>query len=1381
MAEDHPNDAVSGAHEGGDSLRAMRPVLTPPRASSRSRSPALAASVLAGLFASAPGCDRTTAKDGPRYAVLNEVCATETVPAPSAEALGKLISQPWVEIHNPNPFPVSLDGYSLTDNYDRPRKFRFPRGRILGPGEYLIVFLFDPVDCLDACIVGCRDRCLEDCADAFDDCRRACAGRSGVALEDCLARCESARADCDSGCLAYGEVECSAVDESFRDCRSTCAFGGLATGFRLSRRDETLYLFAEDGGRLVDRIDARDQADAMTYGVDPETGKLGAFYLPTPAAPNRLANFRPHVFVDLPRRDRTSDCVRSIPVRFRIARDAKPDRGPLEVRLDCAESPGAGCADLANALGALDPPAGIFISRLQARTLSTRREVDRNRAGAGALPIAVEVEVIEFEAQLPPKVCGTVLAYQAYARDPDIADSSGKPLEIRSPAQCVVYGEEVPRLLVGEYQPRNSRIAFERFGEFDRLKWPEGKPPAGAAGEIATPDWIEVVNLGEETADITLFGLATAGDIRAGAFDRWLFGFQGSGRAPASSADVPTRVLLAPGEARLVLADADGGRNRRWYYRSPIDDESREAPYYSTHFALAAGRKPPQAFDDFYLVDSATRTILDRVVLDFSANEPPEPAYDILPDRSAGRFEAEGAAPDALRPGTITDCPTPGAPNLRDCEVAPAFAERATRESASGFGCPRPLEAVVVRTRVHFDRDTVRASDRRVDVEASLGGGPFEPLDPASVAIEPAPASAVPAPASAAYDLAATLPGASDGTLVVFRFVAQDFRLARAGLPQGEPVVFGEETAPGVSFRYLVGHVPPADGPRLNEVLPGNRSIDLPPFACLPKYERPHPDFVEVHNPSNAPLDLGGYYLADEADPETPIGRARRWRFPDGTIVPAGGFAAVYFAEPPECLSADERGRYIFAQGIGLKACGETLYLIAPDEPERGANCIADSLSWNLPPPRPGAQAPCFPLDTTLGYRCEGPAAACRELVSSAGATPGRENHGPPLVHDSFHEDALSGAGVDGCVSPSGSLVVVQTIFFLDAKLPVSSGALGLGVESAALLVDRGAGEEEVPCRVVGFAECGGTTAEKCARPPVGRRNVNVSANVPPRADLGRFPPVVSYRVVLADALGASAEAGPFTFGTTEGAHPALSLNEVNRASALPGAEGETAWVEIFNRSGSSADLSGMFLGDDLWNPRKAAIPEGTVVPPRSAAVVVTGGAAAAGYPRVDLPWAVEAGGYGSPALRSKGRLFLLDRPDRGSCVVDSVSYDFGGLAAGASLGRVPDGSGSLAPLSEPSPGAANARTFVRGDADEDGRVNVTDIAHSLRILFAGETRIPACLDALDADDDGVHTATDPIYLGNALFRGGPTVPPPFPEPGLDPTPDDVSACSVGG
>ena len=130
-------------------------------------------------------------------------------------------------------------------------------------------------------------------------------------------------------------------------------------------------------------------------------------------------------------------------------------------------------------------------------------------------------------------------------------------------------------------------------------------------------------------------------------------------------------------------------------------------------------------------------------------------------------------------------------------------------------------------------------------------------------------------------------------------------------------------------------------------------------------------------------------------------------------------------------------------------------------------------------------------------------------------------------------------------------------------------------------------------------------------------------------------------------------------------------------------------------------------------------------------------------------------------------------RPDQLEAV---FAFDFRGVEPGASFGRLPDGTGGTGPLSAPSPGERNVSEtfFIRGDATGDGSVSVTDMVRLLGILFAGETSRPACDDALDVDDTGAINASDPVFLGNYLFGTGEPIPPPFPQPGVDPTPDGL-------
>jgi hypothetical protein len=84
---------------------------------------------------------------------------------------------------------------------------------------------------------------------------------------------------------------------------------------------------------------------------------------------------------------------------------------------------------------------------------------------------------------------------------------------------------------------------------------------------------------------------------------------------------------------------------------------------------------------------------------------------------------------------------------------------------------------------------------------------------------------------------------------------------------------------------------------------------------------------------------------------------------------------------------------------------------------------------------------------------------------------------------------------------------------------------------------------------------------------------------------------------------------------------------------------------------------------------------------------------------------------------------------------------------------------------------------FRRGDADASGAVNITDAEYTLNYLFLGGPA-PSCLDAADADDSGDLNITDPIHTLTFLFLGGSTMPPPYSEPGDDPSPDDLDCVS---
>ena len=80
--------------------------------------------------------------------------------------------------------------------------------------------------------------------------------------------------------------------------------------------------------------------------------------------------------------------------------------------------------------------------------------------------------------------------------------------------------------------------------------------------------------------------------------------------------------------------------------------------------------------------------------------------------------------------------------------------------------------------------------------------------------------------------------------------------------------------------------------------------------------------------------------------------------------------------------------------------------------------------------------------------------------------------------------------------------------------------------------------------------------------------------------------------------------------------------------------------------------------------------------------------------------------------------------------------------------------------------------TFVRGDANRDGTVDLSDSIRTLLYLFRGVAI--TCEDAADADDNEALEITDAIYGLDFLFRGGPFPPAPFPQAGYDPAGDGL-------
>jgi hypothetical protein len=79
----------------------------------------------------------------------------------------------------------------------------------------------------------------------------------------------------------------------------------------------------------------------------------------------------------------------------------------------------------------------------------------------------------------------------------------------------------------------------------------------------------------------------------------------------------------------------------------------------------------------------------------------------------------------------------------------------------------------------------------------------------------------------------------------------------------------------------------------------------------------PLEDAIELHNPTEASINIGGWFLSDNRGSVTAL---KKFRIPNGTILPAGGFVVFY-----------ENQFNTGATSFGLSSAGEAVYLSSAD------------------------------------------------------------------------------------------------------------------------------------------------------------------------------------------------------------------------------------------------------------------------------------------------------------------------------------------------------------------------------------------------------------------------------------------------------------------
>lgn len=131
---------------------------------------------------------------------------------------------------------------------------------------------------------------------------------------------------------------------------------------------------------------------------------------------------------------------------------------------------------------------------------------------------------------------------------------------------------------------------------------------------------------------------------------------------------------------------------------------------------------------------------------------------------------------------------------------------------------------------------------------------------------------------------------------------------------------------------YLLDHpdiarsevvVPVGTAVMINELMPGNsRTVPDPAGTYV--------DWIELYNGSPEEVDLSGAYLSDSA------AKPRKWSFPPGTVIPAGGYLVVW----ADGSGTTDQG---LRTNFKLSKQGETLWLVDSDA---AGNAVLDQVRY---------------------------------------------------------------------------------------------------------------------------------------------------------------------------------------------------------------------------------------------------------------------------------------------------------------------------------------------------------------------------------------------------------------------------------------------------
>ncbi len=442
---------------------------------------------------------------------------------------------------------------------------------------------------------------------------------------------------------------------------------------------------------------------------------------------------------------------------------------------------------------------------------------------------------------------------------------------------------------------------------------------------------------------------------------------------------------------------------------------------------------------------------------------------------------------------------------------------------------------------------------------------------------------------------------------------AQPEAVTQGRLPNGSATIvsFLGSASPGAS-NYVVA----VGGPVLNEVLARNESV-LSPWA-------EYSDWIELANPTAAPLNLTGLSLSDS------LNFAGQWVIPSGVTIPANGFLRVWCDSDRApstasgsdlntgfSLSAESGGVYLFnAAGVRIDSVDYGLQIA-----DRSIGRVGDA--WRLlATPTPNA------------------ANATAAVLGAASAVRLNEWMSEDISGDDWFEiynpapDPVSLAGLYVTDDPSIAGVTKHQL------APLSFVGAGDFVKLQAS-GDVGRGRNHVPFNLNRYGDV--------------LRLYGTNLVMIDSADLVVLPAGVSAGR-LPDGSG-----NIVVFYTTpspgSGNHlpmPGVAINEVLSHTDPPLEDA----IELINSSAQSIDIGGFYLSDSRRDLKKYRIADGTTV--------------AAGGFRVfyEIQFGTGAGGFALSSSRG-GSVYLSGADASGNLTGYRSTFRFGPQVNGVSFGRI--------------------------------------------------------------------------------------------------------------